>query len=159
MLRLTSLKKKESKSGKPYWSGLLGTCRIMAFETPYGLSITLKEMEETKEAQTNTAASSETKPRFISVKQVGRLYAIARASKWPKESVRQVCVEKFHVIPEDLDNARYEEACKYFTKTQYTVSTANQMQAKAQEQISKAANVTNQAPALIEDYYEEEIPF
>lgn len=96
-------------------------------------------------------------PSFLSVKQIGRLYAIARANRWPREAVDQKVLAQWHYKPEHLDKPRYDEACAFFGNNPYTVQQANSIQ--SQKAIPNYAPQTNQTTENPPDWVTEDLPF
>jgi hypothetical protein len=50
----------------------------------------------------------------LSLKQVNRMYAIAKANKWPVAFVQAYVKQTYKAIPEKLSRQAYEQACDYF---------------------------------------------
>lgn len=71
-----------------------------------------------KPAKTNDVAPEQAKPAGavgLSLKQVNRMYAIAKANKWPVAYVQAYVRATYKKAPEQLSRQAYEQACEYFS--------------------------------------------
>jgi hypothetical protein len=100
----------------------------------------------------------------LSLKQVNRMYAIAKSNKWPVGFVQAYVKQTYKVIPEKLSRQAYEQACDYFANAAFDDSMKSLLKdhvPSITEQFEKAKQgyVDHTKEPEAPNYTDDEFPF